>query len=183
MSQFFNSVKFGWGSGSGYHLIIDYYKVRFYTLMMLMKFSFVPKNFFSFFFRIRIRISISKSLKIYPLCSKDIHQMWCRSAKFLSKSKSCLRSGSGSGSWFYFGFQCQTYIPYIEDTHQILFGSANSFESYCVHTKSSRTARQTGGRTDGRKFFLLVLSSKAYKTWTFIKRREFFFHSCDYWKD
>ena len=58
---------------------------------------------------------------------------------------------------FYFGFQYQTYISYIEDTHQILFGSANSFESYCVHIKSPRTARhpdgktdrQTDGRTDG----------------------------------
>ena len=46
---------------------------------------------------------------------------------------------SGSGSWYYFGFQYQTYISYIEDTHQILFGSANSFESECVHMKSPRT--------------------------------------------
>ena len=35
--------------------------------------------------------------------------------------------------------QDQTYISYIEDTHQILFGSASSFESYCVHMKSPRT--------------------------------------------
>ena len=35
-------------------------------------------------------------------------------------------------------------------------------------------------RTDRRKFFLLVLCSKTYKTWAFIKRREFIFHSCDY---
>ena len=35
-------------------------------------------------------------------------------------------------------------------------------------------------QTDG-KFFLLVLSSKTYKTWTFVKRREFFFfYLCDY---
>ena len=40
------------------------------------------------------------------------------------------------------GFQYQTYISYIEDIHQILFGSANSFESYCVHSKSPRTYRQ-----------------------------------------
>ena len=39
---------------------------------------------------------------------------------------------------------------------------------------------QTDRQTDRRKYFLLVLSSKAYKTWTFVKRREFFFHSCDY---
>ena len=48
LSQFFDSVKFR--SGSGYHLVIDYYKVRFYTLMMLMKFSFVSQHFFRFFF-------------------------------------------------------------------------------------------------------------------------------------
>ena len=81
--------------------------------------------------------------KSYSLYTKDIHQIWCRSAKFLWKSKFC--SESGSGSWYYFGFQYQTYISYIEDTHQILFGSANSFESYCVHV---RTYTQTDGRTD-----------------------------------
>ena len=88
-------------------------------------------------------------------------QVWCRSAKFLWKSKFCSRSGFGSGSWFYFGFQYQTYISYIEDTHQILFGSANSFESYCVHMKNPRTYvhpdiqtdRRADGRTDRRKFF------------------------------
>ena len=45
---------------------------------------------------------------------------------------------------------------------------------------SGRTDGHTYGHTDRRNFFLLVLSSKTYKTWTFIKRRGFFFHSCDY---
>ena len=115
--------------------------------------------------------------KIYFLYTKDTHQIWCRSAKFLWKLKFC----SGSGSGFYYEFQYQTYISYTEGTHQILFGSANCFESYCVHSKSPQTDRRTDRqtvrptdrRTDG--FFLLVLSSKPYKTWTFIKRREFFF--------
>ena len=88
----------------------------------------------------------------YSLCTKDIHQIWWRSAKFLWKSKFCSGSGLGSGSWFYFGFQYQTYVWYIEDTHQILFGSANSFESYCVHMKSPRTNRQT----DRQKFFFCL---------------------------
>ena len=105
------------------------------------------------------------------LCFKDTHQIWCRPANIFSKSKSCSRWGLGSGSWFYFGFQYRTYISYIEDTHQTLFGSANSFESYCVHMKGPRTYRQT----DRQKFFLLVLSSTTYKTWTFVKRREFLF--------
>ena len=87
--------------------------------------------------------------KSYSLYTKDTHHIWCRSAKFLWKSKFCSGSESGSGSWFYIGFQYQTYISYIEDTHQILFGSAYSFESYCVHSKSPHTTRQT----DRRKFF------------------------------
>ena len=116
--------------------------------------------------------------KSYSLYTKDIHQIWCRSAKFLWKSKFCSESGSGSESWYYFRFQYQTYISYIEDTHQILFGSANSFESYCVHMKSPRTYvhpdRQKDRQTDGN-FCWLVLSSKTYKSWTFVKRREFLF--------
>ena len=40
------------------------------------------------------------------------------------------------------------FIRYTEDTHQILFGYANSFESYCVHSTSPRRARHTDGQTD-----------------------------------
>ena len=118
----------------------------------------------------------------YSLYANDNHQIWCRSAKFLWKSKFCSESGSGSGSWYYFRCQYQTYISDIEDTHQILFGSIYSFESYCVHMKSPhtsvRTDRQTGRKTE--IFSLLVLPFKPYKTWTFVRRGEFFFHSCDY---
>ena len=86
----------------------------------------------------------------YSSYTKDIHQIWCRSAKFLWKSKFC----SGSGSRFYFGFQYQTYILHTLKTFtQIFFGSANSFESYCVHMKSPRTV-QPDIQTDRRKFFL-----------------------------
>ena len=84
----------------------------------------------------------------YSLYAKDIHQIWCRSGKFLWKSKFCSESGSGSGSWYYFGFQYQTYISYIEDTHEILFGFANSFKSYCVHMKSPRTYVHLDIQTD-----------------------------------
>ena len=59
LSQFFRSVKFRSGLGSGYHLVIDFCIVMFYMLMILMKFSFVPQTFFriGFVFRIRIRIT------------------------------------------------------------------------------------------------------------------------------
>ena len=48
LSQYCDSVKFR--SGSGYHLVIDFCIVMFYTLMILMKFKFVPHTFFRFFF-------------------------------------------------------------------------------------------------------------------------------------
>ena len=112
----------------------------------------------------------------YSLYTKDIHRIWCRSAKFCENQNSV--QDQNLDQEFYFRFQYQTYISYIEDTHQILFGSANSFESYCVHMNSPRTYSQTDiqtyKQTDGN-FFWLVLSSKTYKSWTFVKRREFFF--------
>ena len=59
----------------------------------------------------------------------------------LSKSKSWLGSG-GAGSGFYFGFQYQNYILYIEDTHQISIVSTDE------------TYRQTV-RQDVEYFFFL----------------------------
>ena len=93
----------------------------------------------------------------YSLYAKDIHQIWCRSAKFLWKSRFCPESGSGSGSSYYFRFQYQTYISDIEDTHQILCGSTNSFESYCVHMKSPRPYVHPDRQTDGFFFSLMRL--------------------------
>ena len=110
----------------------------------------------------------------HSLYTKDIHQIWCRSAKFLWKSKFCSGSGFGSGSWFYFGFQYQTYISYIEDTHHILFGFANSFESYCVHMKSPRTYVQPGRQTDRRTFFCLFCLLR-YTNHQHSSKREIFF--------
>ena len=74
--------------------------------------------------------------------------------KVFVKIKFC--SESGSGSWYYFGFQYQTYISYIEDTHQILFGTADSFGSYCVHMKSPRTYSQTTRQTDRQTEFFFA---------------------------
>ena len=115
----------------------------------------------------------------YSFYTKDIHQIGCRSAKFLWKSKFGSGSGLGSGSWFYFGFQYQTYISYIKDTHQILFGSANSFESYCVHMKSPRTYRQTDGQTDGNFFCLFCLLRHTKHESSSKGENFFFFYSCD----
>ena len=78
-----------------------------------MKFSFVPQTFFRIFFFQDQDFTIKFIGESYSLYAKDIHQIWYRFAKFLWKSKFC----SESGSWYYFGFQYQTYISYIEDTH------------------------------------------------------------------
>ena len=113
----------------------------------------------------------------YSSYAKNIQEIWCRSAKFLWKSKFYSGLGSGSGSWYYFGFQYQTYISYIEDTHQILFGSANSFESYCVHMKSPRTYvhpdRQTDRQTEIFLGLFCLLMHKNHKH--FSKGENFFF--------
>ena len=50
LSQFSDSVDIRSGSGSGYHLVIDFFIVMFHMLMILMKFSFVLQTFFSIFF-------------------------------------------------------------------------------------------------------------------------------------
>ena len=74
----------------------------------------------------------------------------------------------------------------MEDTHQILFGSANSFKRYCVHMKSPRTYvhpdRQTDRRTDRRKFFLDLFCLLRHKNHKHLSKGKnfFFFHSCDY---
>ena len=49
LSQYFDSVKFRSGSGSGYHLGIDFCIVTFYMLMILMIFSFGLQTFFRIF--------------------------------------------------------------------------------------------------------------------------------------
>ena len=118
--------------------------------------QFCSTTFFQiFFFQDRDQdqdFTLKINNKSYALCFKDTHHIWCRSANFFSKSKSCSRSGSGC----YFRFQYQTYISYIEDTDQILFGSANSFENYCVHSESPRTYVQQDNQTDRWKFFLFA---------------------------
>ena len=90
LSQFLDSIKFRSGSGLGYHWVIGFCIVMFYTLMILMKFSFVPQTFFSIFFfsdqdqdheqdQDFTMKFIGESFSLY---AKDIHQIWCHSAKF-----------------------------------------------------------------------------------------------------
>ena len=52
-------------------LVIVYYEVMFYMLMMLMKFSFAPQNFFRYFI-FRIRIPLAKSITKVMLCVSKI---------------------------------------------------------------------------------------------------------------
>ena len=71
-----------------------------------------------------------------------------------------------------------TYISYINDTHQILFGSANSVESYCVHVKSPRTYVQPDRQPD--IFFCLFCLLRRTNHEHSSKGENFFFHSCSY---
>ena len=83
LSQFFRSVKFRSGLGSGYHLVIDFCIVMFYMLMILMKFSFVPQTFFRFFFfRIRIRITSRIRTSLWNSLQKVLLYMLKISTKF-----------------------------------------------------------------------------------------------------
>ena len=150
-----------------------------------MKFSFVPQTFFRIFFfydqdheqdQDFTMKFIGESDSLY---AKDIHQIWCRSKKFFWKSKFCSESGSGSGSWYYFEFKYQAYISDIEDTHQILFGSANSFESYCVHMKRPRTYVRTDRQTEILFCLVWLLIHTKHKH-SSKGENFFFFHSCDY---
>ena len=90
LSLFFDSVKFRSGSGSGYHLVINFCIVMFYMLMILMKFSFVPQTFFRIFFYDQDQdhkqdqdFTMKFIGESYSLYVKHIHQIWCHSAKFL----------------------------------------------------------------------------------------------------
>ena len=49
---------------------------------------------------------------------------------------------------FTLDFQKQNWILYIEDTHQILFRSAKSLESYCVYGENLRSFVRTDRQTD-----------------------------------
>ena len=49
--------------------------------------------------------------------------------------------------------QDQTYISYIEETHQILFRSANSFKSSCIHSQNTRMYVRLDRLTDRQTEF------------------------------
>ena len=70
----------------------------------------------------------------------------------------------------------------MEDTHQILFGSANSFKSYCVHMKIPRTYVHPDIQTDRQTeiFFGLFCLLRHINHEHLSKGENFFFHSCDY---
>ena len=64
----------------------------------------------------------------------------------------------------------------MEDTHQILFGSANSFKSYCVHMKSPRTYVQPDRQTDRQtKIFLGMFCLLRHKNHKHLSKGENFF--------
>ena len=65
LSQFSDSLEFRSGSGSGYHLVIDFSIVMFHMLMILINLVSFRKLFLVFFFfSIRIRIRIMTRIRI-----------------------------------------------------------------------------------------------------------------------
>ena len=129
----------------------------FHMLMMLMKFSFVPQHFFRFFFfmiRIRTKMSLSKSIKKVMLCVLKIPLKFSVIPQSFFQNQNPFQDQDHD---FTSDFNTRPTISYIEETHQILCGSANSFESYCVHMKRPRAYVQPDiqptRQTDRRKFF------------------------------
>ena len=73
LSQLFASVKFHSGSGSGYHLVTNFFIVMFHMIMTLMKYSFIPQTFFRiFFFRIRNNFTMQFLLCRISLCNSFV---------------------------------------------------------------------------------------------------------------
>ena len=187
LSQFFDSVKFRSESGWGYHLVIDFCIVMFYMLMILMKFSFVPQTFFRiFFFRIRIMIRIRISLwnsleKVILYMLKISRKFGVAPQSFCENQNSVQNQDQDQDHDITLGFNARpTFHEWKTPTKFCLDPLTPSkviVSTWKVHV---RTYIQTDRQTDRRKFFCPVLSSKTYKSWAFVKRREFFFHSCDY---
>ena len=91
LSQFFVSVKFRSGSGSGYHLVIDFCIVMFHMLMILMKFSFVPKTFFRIHFFFRIRITQCNSLEKVILHMLNIFKKFGHALQSFCENKNSIQ--------------------------------------------------------------------------------------------
>ena len=175
LSQFFDSVKFRSGSGSGYHLVIDSCIVIFYMLMILMKFSFVSQTFFRiFFFRKRIRIMCRIRISLWNSLEKVILYMLKISRKFgvapqsLSENqKSVQNQDQDQDHDITLDFNTRpTFHTWKTPTKfclDPLIPSKVIVSTWKVHV---RTYIQTDRRTDRRKFFLACFV---------FKRREFFF--------
>ena len=85
INQFQSVLRFGefrLGSGSGYHLVIDFCMVIFHMLMILMNFSFVLQTFFRIFFRIRIRIMTRIRISLWNSLERVILYILKISTKF-----------------------------------------------------------------------------------------------------
>ena len=165
LSQFFDSVKFQ--SGLGYHLVIDFCIVMFYMLMILMKFSFVPQNFFRFFF-FRIRIRIMTRIRI--LLWNSLEQVILYILKISTKFGVALQSFCENQNFvqdqdldqdhdFTLNINIRptfhTYKTPTKFCFDLLTPSNVIVSIWKVHVRTySQISRQTDKQTDRRKFFL-----------------------------
>ena len=128
--------------------------------------------------RIRIRISFGNwFLYSYVLYVDDTHEIKFCSANFFQNSfflriRIRIMSRIRIAQW-----------NWLEKVILHMLKIFNKFgvtpQSFCENQNSVQDQGQD--QDHGITFFLLLLSFNIYKTWTFIKRREFFFfYSCDY---
>ena len=142
--------------------------------------SFVPQTFFRFFFRIRIRIMTRIRISLWNSLETVIFYILNIPTKFGAVPQSFCRNQNPVQD------QDQDHDFTLDFNTRPTFYTQKTPTKFCldplIPSKVIVSTAKVHVQTDRRNFFLLlVLSSKTYKTWTFVKRREiFFFHSCDY---
>ena len=144
-----------------------------------MKFSFVPQTVFRIFFFFRIRISLWNSLqKVILYMLKISTKFGVAPQSFCENKNSVQNQDHDQDHDITLDFNTrptfQTYKTPTKFCLDPLTPSTVIVSTWKVHV---RTYVQADRRTE---FFLLVLSFKTYKTWTCVKRENFFSHSCDY---
>ena len=145
-----------------------------------MKVSFVPQTFFRIFF-FRIRISLWNSLETVILYMLKISTKFgVAPQSFCENQNSVQNQDQDQDHDITSNFNTRpTFHTWKTPTKFFLDPLTPSkviVSTWKVHV---RTYIQTSRQTVRRIFFWLVLSSKTYKSWTFVKRRVFFY-SYDY---
>ena len=92
--------------------------------------------------RTRIRISLWNSSEKFILYLLKMYTKFGVAPQSICENQNSVQDQDQNHD-FTLDFNTRPTFHTLEDTHQIWFGSANPFESYCVHIKSPRTYIQT----------------------------------------